>query len=270
MQLFKEFRIGDLAHVRITIILLITDGVIVHCLFECRSNADIINDQAALLVLEHTVDTSDSLHKIIATHRLIDIHSRQRRHIKARQPHIHDDSDFQGAVIVLELYRKLVLVCLVSDNLTPILGVFVARCHYHSDLAERFPFGAHFKNLAVYLHSDRTGVCNNHSFARQKIRSVIFVMVENIRHKRGNRSVIAEYRFHTPQLVLALLNDTCVSVLRHNVIFLVYQLNSRFVQFELHDTALIVNGAGRTVLDSLGHIININVVTEHLSGTLIL
>jgi hypothetical protein len=43
-------------------------------LFQFIGQAEIIDDEAAGLVLEHAVDAGDGLHQPMAAHRLVDIH----------------------------------------------------------------------------------------------------------------------------------------------------------------------------------------------------
>ena len=65
---------------------------------------------------------------------LIDIHCSEGGNIKAGQPHIHDDSDFQRRVIVFEFPRHIVLMSFVADNLTPFFGIVIALRHDHCNL----------------------------------------------------------------------------------------------------------------------------------------
>ena len=133
-QFFLEFRECNLCNIGVAVILFITGGVIVHCFFECRCNAHIVNYKTALFVTEHTVYTGDSLHKIVPGHWLVNIHSGKGRHIKACEPHIYNDCDFKRAVVVFEFLCKLVLVVLVADYLTPFFRVVVAGSHYNRNL----------------------------------------------------------------------------------------------------------------------------------------
>ena len=73
-QLFLEFWECNLCNVSVTVILFITGGVIVHSLFKCCCNTNIVNNKTTLFVTEYTVYTGNSLHKIVSRHRLVNIH----------------------------------------------------------------------------------------------------------------------------------------------------------------------------------------------------
>ena len=268
LQFLLKLRICYLCNIRVAVILLVTNGIIVHSLLQCTCDTDIINDQTALFITEHSVDTGDSLHQIIAHHRLIDIHRCKGRHIKACQPHIDHDSNFQRTVIVLEFCCKLLLVALVADDTVPFFGIFVRSRHDHSDLF--LPARTNFKDTLVNLHSDSTGVCNDHCFTCQQVLTIVLIVIENIVNKGFYSIIVTEDSFHLPKLTLAFLYYISIGILCHDLIFGVYQFQGVFIEFQLHDTALIVNGTSRTVLNSLRHIVNVDIVTEHLTGVPIL
>ena len=140
-QLFQKLRIGHLCNIGIAVVLFVTGGVVIHRLFQCGGDSHIVNDKPALFISENTIDTSDSLHQIVAMHRLVYIHRCKGRNIKSCQPHIHDNGNFQRAVVVLELFCQLVLMALVADDRPPFFRVFVAFRHYDSNLLR--PGGAH-------------------------------------------------------------------------------------------------------------------------------
>ncbi len=128
-ELFQKFRISRLADIGVAVIFLISGGVVVHCLLECCGNPHIVHHQSALLVLEDTVDAGDGLYQIVTGHRLVDIHGGQRWHIKARQPHIHHNSDFQRGGIVLEFSSQFLLTGLITNDFSPLFGVVIALGH---------------------------------------------------------------------------------------------------------------------------------------------
>ena len=152
----------------------------------------------------------------------------------------------------------------VSDDTVPFFGIFVRSRHDHSDLF--FPTRTNFKNALIYLHSDSAGVCNDHRLTCQKVLTIAFIMVENIVNKGLYRIIVTEDSFHLPKLTLAFLYHIGIGILRHDIIFGIYQFQSAFIEFQLHDTALIVNRTSSTVLNSLRHIVNVDIVTEHLTG----
>ena len=68
------------------------------------------------------------------SHWFINVHRSEGGNIKACQPHIYDDSDFQRRIIVFEFPRHVVLMGFVPDNLAPFFGVVVALRHDYCNL----------------------------------------------------------------------------------------------------------------------------------------
>src|SRR3990172_5432927 len=64
-------------------------------LLEVVSQTKVIHYQAAWLIAVDTVDASNGLHQAMTFHWLINVHCMKRRDIKARQPHIADDGNFE-------------------------------------------------------------------------------------------------------------------------------------------------------------------------------
>ena len=153
---------------------------------------------------------------------------------------------------------------LISDNLSPFFRVIITGGHNDCYLFR--PRRTKLQYTLVNLHCDRARIGNNHCFAGQKIFTVVFVMVENIANKRIDRVVVAENSFHLSKLFFALFNHFGIGILGHNVVFGVNQLQRLFIKIKFDNTALIVNRAGSTVLDSLSHIVNVYVIAEHLTS----
>lgn len=120
-ELFKELGICNLCDIGIAIVLFISYCIVVHCLLQGRSDTYIVDDKTAFLIAEDSVDTGNGLHQVVALHRFIDIHCCKRWYIKARQPHIYDNGNFQRAVIILEFLCQFVFVVLVSNDFYAIL-----------------------------------------------------------------------------------------------------------------------------------------------------
>jgi len=80
---------------------------------------------------------------------------------------------------------------------------------------------------------------------------------------------MTEDSFHLSQLSLAALDDISISILSHDVIFRVDKPQC-VVEFQLHNTAFIIDRTCSTVLDSLRHIIDVDVITEYLTGISVL
>ncbi len=64
-------------------------------LLQLVGEAEVVDDQAAGLVLEHAVDARDRLHQPVAAHRLVDVHRVQARGVEAGQPHVAHDHELE-------------------------------------------------------------------------------------------------------------------------------------------------------------------------------
>ena len=67
---------------------------------------EVVDHQAAGLVLEHAVDARDRLHQAVAAHLLVDVHRVQARGVEARQPHVAHEDDLQRVAGVAEALRE--------------------------------------------------------------------------------------------------------------------------------------------------------------------
>ena len=54
--------------------------------------------------------------------------------------------------------------------------------------------------------------------------------------------------------------------MRHDFILCINHAQRSFIQIELNDTAFVIDRASCAIFDSLRHIINVDVITEHLTG----
>ena len=159
-EFFKELRICDLGNIRVAIILLITGSVVIHGLLQRSSNAYIVNYKSTFLVTEYTVYTGDSLHQIIATHRLVHIHCCQRRNIEAGQPHINNNGNLHRTVVILEFLCQFIFMTLVTDNIVPFLRVIVAAGHYNTHFFR--PGRTKLQNTLINLHGNRARISHDH------------------------------------------------------------------------------------------------------------
>ena len=233
-----------------------------HGLFQGRGDPHVIDHQPALFVAENAVHPRDGLHQVVPGHGLVHIQRGQGRHVKAGQPHIHHDGDLQGGFVVLEASGQRVPVGLVADYLAPFLRVVVFLGHDHRDFL--CPGGAQFQDSTVDLHGDGAGVRHDHRLARQQIRPVVFVMAQNVADQRVDGLVRAQDGLHLAQFLFAFLDGVGIRVLGHRIVFLVDQAQGFPVQLQVDDAALIVDRAGRAVLHRLGHVVNVDVIAEHL------
>ena len=153
---------------------------------------------------------------------------------------------------------------LISDNLSPFLRIIIAGGHYDCNLFR--PCRTKFQNSLINLHSDRTGIRNNHRLTSQQVLTVIFVMVENITNKGIDGVIVSKYSFHLSKLMLAFFNNLFIGILSHYVIFFVDQFERSLIKIKFDYTAFVVYRAGSSVLNRLCHIIDVNIISEHLTG----
>ena len=67
-------------------------------LLQLVGKAEVIDDQAAGLVLEDAVHAGDGLHQAVAAHRLVHVHRVQAGRVEAGEPHVADDDDLERVV----------------------------------------------------------------------------------------------------------------------------------------------------------------------------
>ena len=91
-------------------------------------------------------------------------------------------------------------------------------------------------------------------------------MVNNIIYQGVDCLIRTEDCFHFAEFSLTAVNVILFGILCHPVVFLVDQIDNFLVQFQFHYTALIVDRACCSVFDCLGHIIDVDVITEHFTG----
>jgi hypothetical protein len=72
----------------------------------------------------------------ILSRRLVDVDGTEEWHVKARQPHVHHDGDFEIGFGLLELGIELLALVLVAEHLIEILVVLASR-HHHLDVLHR-------------------------------------------------------------------------------------------------------------------------------------
>ena len=195
-------------------------------------------------------------------HRFIHIHRCQARHIEARQPHIHHDSNLHGAVVVFEQLR-IFFVCAVVDDLVPFLFVLIAGAGHHVYLLR--PFRTHLQQTLVDLERRQFVVGNNHRLSRQLILAVLLIVFYDIITQAADGLVAAQQSFDAAVVVLGLVDLLCRTIILCQLVESFVQLPQFiFVQIQVDDAALVIDRPCSTVGYRLCHIIDIDVVAEHL------
>ena len=91
-------------------------------------------------------------------------------------------------------------------------------------------------------------------------------MVKNITDQRIDSIIVAQYGFHLSESFLALFNNLRISIMCHDFILCINHVKRSLIEFQLNNTAFVIDRTGCAIFDSLRHIINVNVITEHLTG----
>ena len=267
-QLFLELHQGCLSDVRITELLLVTLGIVVHGLLQGLGNADVVDNQAPFLPRENTVYTSNGLHQVMSAHGLEHIHGGERRNIKSREPHIAYDSYLHRIVIVLELTGQFLLVGFGADDVLPLFGVLVAGGHHHLYLL--LPFGAEFQHLLVYLDAHATGQRHNHGLPRQVVGTVFFVMGDDVTHQRIDGGIATQHLLQSAHFLLGTHHLLVRSTgFEQGIKFRIKLAKNIVVQVKLNHTALVVHRTGSPILHGLRHVVDVDVVSEYFGGILI-
>ena len=201
-------------------------------------------------------------------HRFIDIHCSKRGNVKSGQPHIDNYSDLHRIVVVFELPGQLFLVRLGANNLFPVFRIVIAASH--DDTNFFIPFRPQLQQFPIDLHGNRSGIGNDHRLAGQKVCSVFLIMLDDIIAERINRGIRAKNALHLSKHFLALFDGSCIGLLLKNIVCRVNQRQCILIQFQMDNTALIINRASCTILHRLGHVIDINIITKDFSGITIL
>ncbi len=58
-------------------------------------DTDVVDNQPLLLAFKSTVHPRDRLNQVVSLDRLINVNGIEKRHIKAREPHVDDDGYFE-------------------------------------------------------------------------------------------------------------------------------------------------------------------------------
>ena len=146
----------------------------------------------------------------------------------------------------------------------PFFRVVISAGHNNTDFLR--PVRAQLQNPLIDLHCNRAGICHDHRFACKQTFTVILVMVKNIADQRVDGIIVAQYGFHLSESFLALFNNFRISIMCHDFILCINHVQRSFIQVELNDTAFVIDRAGCAIFDSLRHIINVDVITEHFTG----
>ena len=186
--------------------------------------------------------------------------------VKAGQPHIANDDNFERVFPVLESFCQRLPARFVANMILPFQGVAGGAGHhdFHHALfiILLVPFRAQFADGFVEIEADAAAHAHNHGFAVHHLKPG-FPMLDKIVGDETDAFVCANdgfqrrpFRFE-PFLVLQFLSFGRVLKIRVNL-RLFGQL-----QFQLGEPTFVENRHGRLVLDSTLNVINRNVIAEN-------
>ena len=138
-------------------------------LLQFVGQTQIIDNQAAGLVLEHAIDPGDGLHEPMPAHRLVHVHGGEARRVETSQPHVAHDHDLEGVRRVPEPLRQLFASRLVADVVLPFERIRGGTGHddLHRSLLVivAVPIGSQRRDLAVERHGDASAHAHHHRLA---------------------------------------------------------------------------------------------------------
>ncbi len=176
------------------------------------------------------------------------------------KPHINDDGNLHGIIVIFEFARKFFFVVFGANDLLPIFRIVVAAGHNDADLL--LPVRTHFHKATINFHGNRARVCHDHGFTGEQIRSAAFIVLNNVIHQRFDSGICTKNAFHLPQHLLALFDGYAIGLLLQEIISGVNELQRILIQLEVDYAALVVYGTCCAVFNGLRHIVNVNVITD--------
>ena len=199
------------------------------------------------------------MHQGVPLHRLINIHCRHGRDIETGQPHINNYSDLEFAAIIFKLNSQPITVRFVSDDVMPLDRVLVAGCQNDLDLV--FPVRPLIQQFLIQLNSDPSGHADDHCFSGQNVLSV-FIVSDDVIGQHFHTLIGADQGLKARKVRLGLFDNLLGCITGQLSILVIDPLQCRLVQLQFCCPVLVIYRHSRTIVHSLRHVVNINVVTE--------
>ena len=145
-----------------------------------RRDREVVDHQAAWLVVEHAVHASDGLHEPVAAHRLVDVHGVERRGVEAGQPHVADEDDLERVLRIAKPFGEgfsTRLVARVPRHAWTFRGI-----SRHDDLERALlvvvvkPGRAQSDDLVVKIHADAPAHADHHRLAVHRFQALVEVI----------------------------------------------------------------------------------------------
>ena len=264
-RIFFFHQVYGLVHIH-TGIFPIRDGVLRQGVFQIIRNPDVIDDQAARLILEHPIDAGNGLHQIMARHRLVHIHRVHGRHIKAGQPHIAHNDDFQRVILVFHPFCQQFATSFVADVLLPVLRIGGRTGHDNFNnsvsIAITVPLRPQCDNRVVQVDGNSPGHRHHHGFAKGSCLP-LFIVFDDILGNLLHAIFCADDRLQPGPLAFLLFFIGFFLIFRDLFKFFVNFRSFRFRQVELGNAAFVENFHGGPVLHGPCHIVDINIIAKN-------
>ena len=156
-----------------------------------------------------------------------------------------------------------------TNDFCPFLGVFVTAGHHNLHLL--LPIWAQFKDALVDFHRYRTRVTNYHSLTTTNILAIVLIVCDDVIHKVINRRITTQQGIHVRHFLLVLFQVCFRCALFSQSFILSINLGKYcIIEFQFDHTTFIIDRSCGTIIDSLSHIIHINIITKDFARVSIL
>ena len=234
-------------------------------LLQVLGQAQVVDDEAAGLVLEDAVDAGDGLHQSMAAHWLVDVERVEAGCVEAGEPHIAHEHGLQRVVGVAEALGQFFAAGFVSDVGLPVRRIGGGSCHDHFDGALGvvfvFPTRAEMHELAVEIDTDAAAHADDHGLAVQDLQPLLEVG-DDIFGDLAEPILRPDYGFQLRPFALEFLGAFDLLALGD-----LFELRVDFrplalEQFQLCETAFVEDRHGGAVFDGALDVVDADVVAE--------
>ena len=225
-----------------------------------------------MLVLEHAVDAGNGLHQVVALHGFVHVQRVHAGRIKAGEPHVAHDYHLQRVCRVFEAFLEPFLD-LGAVNVWAQQRLVAGRACHH-DLDGTFfgvgvmPVGAQPDDFVVQVHTNVTAHGDHHGLAALGFVA-FFKVADQVGSHTGHAGFGADNLFQCCPAALEFGLGAFLFVLGQLVHFVVEQRQVFFLEFELGQARLVIDGDSGAVFLGLLHVIDMDVVTKDGAGVVV-
>ena len=199
-------------------------------------------------------------------HRLIDIHGVEAWNVKASQPHIAHDDNFQWIIFIFHTLCKHFSLLFSSMVFLHFRTIRTGRCHnnFDSTLVQivTMPLRAKLYDFIIQINSDSTAHRNNHRLTLKNLLAIL-KMRNNVFCESGKAFFIPD---NSLQLCPFHFCGFCFVFFIYFFKFPVELLNQLFAflgEVDFSQTAFIIYFNCHLIFNRLGNIVNINVIAKY-------